>query len=112
SDGLPPQEAQAGLPPTPELLALLQRAETDLMDGDQVNGGPVNEALARSRGLIEAELVEYLGPMARVVVEEHLATASGLTDLIESLAGELNDPAKSVRFKERVRERLRSTGQS
>lgn len=47
--------------------------------------------------------------MARVVVDEHVSAATNLTDLIDSLAGELNDPAKSSMFRERVRERLASS---
>jgi hypothetical protein len=59
--------------------------------------------------VIEAELTEYLGPMARIVVGEHVAAAHDLTDFIDSLAGELSDPAKSATFKARVRERLASS---
>ena len=108
ASGLPPK-SQPGLPPTPELLALLQSAATDPADAADAGPRPVNEAVARSRAVIEAELTEYLGPMARVVVEEHVAAAHDLTDFIDSLAGELHDPAKSVTFKARVRERLASS---
>jgi len=110
SSGLADPKPQAGLPPTPELLALLQSAATDLADEADAGAGPVDQTLVRSRTVIETELVEYLGPMARVVVDEHLSAASNLTDLIDSLAGELSDPEKSARFKERVRERLASSG--
>jgi hypothetical protein len=107
SSGLPPK-SQPGLPPTSELLSLLQKAATDPADAE---AGPrlVNETVARSRAVIEAELTEYLGPMARIVVEEHVAAAHDLTDFIDSLAGELNDPAKSATFKARVRDRLASS---
>jgi len=108
SSGLPPKP-QPGLPPTPELLALLQSAATGPADAADAGPRPVNEAVARSRAVIEAELTEYLGPMARVVVDEHVASAHDLTDFIDSLAGELNDPAKSAAFKLRVRERLASS---
>ena len=106
SDGLPPQQPQAGLPSTPELLALLERGETDASNGDAAKAGHVSEVPPRNRAVIEAELVEYLGPIARVVFAEHIATAKSLNDLIESLAREFSDPDKSTRFKERVRERL------
>jgi hypothetical protein len=59
--------------------------------------------------VIEAELIEYLGPMARVVIEEHATAAHDLADFIDLLAAELNDPAKSATFKERVREKLASS---
>jgi hypothetical protein len=109
SDGPPHPKPQAGLPPTTELLALLQNAATDPADEEDADGHPVDEALTRSRSVLEAELVEYLGPMARLVVDEHLSAARSLSHLIDSLAGELNDPAKSSAFKERVRERLASS---
>lgn len=108
ASGLPPKP-QPGLPPTPELLALLQSAAADPTDAADAGPRPVNEAVARSRAVIEAELTEYLGPMARVVTEEHAASAHDLADFIDLLAGELNDPAKSATFKERVREKLASS---
>jgi hypothetical protein len=105
----PNPKPQAALPPTPELLALLQSAATDHPDEADTGPGPFDETLARSRPIIEAELVEYLGPMARLVIDEHIPTATNLTGLVDSLARELDDPAKSARFKERVRERLASS---
>ena len=107
SSGLPPKP-QPGLPPTRELLSLLQSAATDPIDAD-AGPQPVDEAVARNRAVIEAELTEYLGPMARIVVEEHVAAAPDLATFIDSLAGELNDSAKSATFKARVRERLASS---
>jgi len=107
SGGLPPK-SQPGLPPTSELLSLLQKAATDPADAADAGPRLVNETVARSRAVIEAELTEYLGPMARIVVEEHVTAAHDLTDFIDSLAGELNDPAKSATFKARVRDRLAS----
>ncbi len=109
SSGIPLPTPQAGLPPTHEVLALLQSAATDHPDEADTGPGPLDEALARSRAVIEKELIEYLGPMARLVLDEHVAAATNLTELIDSLAREINDPGKSARFKERVRERLASS---
>jgi hypothetical protein len=108
SSGLPNPKPQADLPPTHELLALLQSAATDHPDEPDPGPGPLDEALARSRAAIEAELIEYLGPMARLVIDEHVAAATNLNDLIDSLAREINDPGKSASFRARVRERLAS----
>ena len=110
SNGPPLPKPQAGLPPTPELLALLQSTATDHPDEADTGPGSLDEALARSRAVIEKELIEYLGPMARLVIDEHIAAATKLTDLIDALAREINDPAKSASFRERVRERLASSG--
>ncbi len=109
SDELLHHAPQAGLPSTPELLSMLHGAAAEPPEGRPANAGPVNESLARSRAVIESELAEYLGPMARVVCGEYIATASNLTDLIESLAKELRDTGKASRFMERVRDRLAST---
>jgi hypothetical protein len=109
SSGPPNPKPQAGLPPTAELLALLQSAATDHADEADTGPGLLDETMAGSRAIIEAELVEYLGPMARLVIDEHVPAASNLTDLIDSLAREISDPAKSASFKERVRERLASS---
>jgi len=106
SDGLPSQDPQPGLPSTPDLLTQLERADSGVSDGNESKSGPVNEALAQSRAIIEAELVEYLGPMARVVFGEKSAAASNVTELIETLAGEFKDPSKFAQFKERVSARL------
>ena len=78
----------------------LERADGGAADGDapKAGSGPVNEALAKSRAIIEAELVEYLGPMARVVFGEQSATVSNVSQLIETLAGEFKDPAKFAQF--------------
>jgi len=110
SSGLPHLKPQADLPPTPELLALLQSAATDHPDEADSGPGPLDEALARGRPIIEAELVEHLGPMARLVIDEHVPAASNLSDLVDALAREIADPAKSASFKERVRERLAASG--
>src|SRR4029453_12943821 len=91
SSGLPPKP-QPGLPPTPELLSLLQAAATDPADAADAGPQPVNEAVARSRIVIEAELTEYLGPMAPIVVEEPVPAAHDLTDFIQSLARGANAP--------------------
>src|SRR5262245_12886342 len=106
SDGLRPSEPQDGLPSTHELLTLLQSAESDHTDVDEAKPALSSEALVRSRAVIEAELVEYLGPMGRVVFDEHMATASTVAALIESLAREFSDPTKAAQFKERIRERI------
>src|SRR5262245_24910116 len=75
SSGPPDPKPQAGLPPSAELLALLQSAVTDHPDGAEPGSGLLDEALAQSRPIIEAELVEHLGPMARLVIDEHLPAA-------------------------------------
>src|SRR2546425_799884 len=54
SSGLPPKP-QAGLPPTPELLALLQSAATDPADAADAGPRPVDEAVGPRPAPVEAE---------------------------------------------------------
>jgi len=117
SDGLLQHESQAELPPTAELLTLLGGAAGDADDGGGAGTGLVATSLNRSSAILEAELVEYLGPMARVVCNEHLTRAArsgatSLNDVIESLARELGDRDKAARFTERVRARLAHTSRA
>jgi hypothetical protein len=110
SDGLLQHESQAELPPTAELLTLLGV-------GGGAGTGLLATSLNRSSTILEAELVEYLGPMARVVCNEHLTRAArsgatSLNDVIESLARELGDRDKAARFTERVRARLAHTSRA
>src|SRR5262249_12534038 len=107
SGGLPPK-SQPGLPPTSELLSLLQKAATDPADAADAGPRLVNETVARSRAVVEADHTDYPGQMARIVVEDPVTAAHDLTDFTYPPAGELNDPAKSATFKARVRDRLAS----
>src|SRR5262249_57284372 len=77
SGGLPPK-SQPGLPPTSELLSLLQKAATDPADAADAGPRLVNETVARSRAVIEAALAESLAPMARIGLEAHVTAAHDL----------------------------------
>jgi hypothetical protein len=58
--------------------------------------------------LIEPELTEFLGPMAELICQEHLARLTALnspqqfTRLVEAIAKEIGDSTKEVQFKQRV----------
>ena len=101
------RQPQPDLPPTHEVLLMLNGESVDPAEPPAQAPPPAaREELARSRGIIEAELAEYLGPMAELVCADHLATASSVNDLVEQLAREIHDAVKAGRFKARVRERL------
>jgi len=103
------RDAQEDLPPTPELLAALGAAGTAAAEGNGAGDVTRREELARNRAVIESELAEYLGPMAQLVCKEHMARATDVNDLVESLARELRDLAKATSFRERVQKRLAAT---
>ena len=100
---------QNDLPPTPELLAALGAPGMAPADGNGAGDASAREHLARSRSVIESELAEYLGPMAPLVCQEHMALATDVDELVESLASELRDGAKAAGFRERVQKRLAAT---
>ncbi len=100
------------LPPTPELLAQLG-GEMPLTVSTQQTAAPAaSTAAADAFEIIEAELVDFLGPMASLVWEEHLERAGGptadvdLKQLISSVSTEIDDPDKAAEFRNHVRERL------
>jgi len=115
TDAVMDRGPRGDLPMTVDLLAMLGTDDFPPIVPTPPEPGPPPPAsaadaqLTRAQAVIEAELTEYLGPMARVVADEHAAAAHDLTDFIDSLARELNDPAKSAAFKLRVRERLASS---
>jgi hypothetical protein len=108
------------LPPTAEVLALLGAepgplAERPLLPPrPAADPGPsldAREAVGRLRLLIERELGEFLGPMAPLICQEHLAdrTSFGSQEvamLVEAIAKEIGDPAKEAHFKQRVLSQL------
>jgi len=125
------QDAPA-LPPTQEILAMLAQREPaprrpvreaapapQAVSTPQV--APAREAVStpsgthfeRAQRVLEAELTEYLGPMAPLVCLEHLVRAGDLIGagdlarLVEAIAKEIGDPAKEARFKREALAKLR-----
>jgi hypothetical protein len=62
------------------------------------------------RAALTAELAEYLGPMAAVVVREQLLEAEragrDLGDVVDALAMAIDDPAAAMTFKKHARTAL------
>ena len=75
-------------------------------------------ALADSHGtlrtILTAALTEYLGPMAAIVVRDHLRDAEragrGPTDVVEALARGIEEPAAAAAFRARVTAALAARG--
>lgn len=111
------------LPPTAEILALLGGRPPSVPIGPPAAASPPvrppppapsaappvprapRAESERIRTVLEAELVEYLGPMAKVICREHieragsLSTPGDLQRLVEGLAREIGDAKKEERFK-------------
>jgi len=75
-------------------------------------------ALADSHGtlrtILTAALTEYLGPMAAIVVRDHLRDAEragrGPADVVEALARGIEEPAAAAAFRARVTAALTARG--
>ena len=100
------------LPPTPDLLAQLGGKLPPTATAQQASAPAESTSAADAFEIIEAELVDFLGPMASLVWEEHLERAGGpsadvdLGELISSVSTEIDDPDKAAEFRNHVRERL------
>jgi hypothetical protein len=106
----PVDRTDPGLPPTLELLALLIPEHAGPAESPQSTPPTPNirQALESVRSLIEPELTEFLGPMAELICQEHLARLTALnspehfTRLVEAIAKEIGDSTKEAQFKQRV----------
>lgn len=117
----------ADLPDTPDLLARLSggeerppamvtapppRAVAPARATAPAVAPPV-APLARVQVVIEAELTEFVGPIAPLLCREHLARAAAagapwdFSALVEAVAHEIGDRAKEDRFKQQTLARLR-----
>jgi hypothetical protein len=105
-----------GLPPTPDLLAMLSPEHPGAVAPPQTKP---TLGIARPpdslRLLIERELAEFLGPMASLICEEHLTRAvnldspESLARLVEAIASEIGDPTKGALFVRQVLSRLQGS---
>lgn len=96
----------ANLPATGTILRMLG-------GGANTQGGAGTSALKAALGIIEQELIEVLGPMASLILGEHLEKAGKpltpdvVTRLLQTVATEISDPVKRQRFKEQVEKKIR-----
>ena len=73
----------------------------------------VRAALSRAQSTVEAELMEFVGPIASVLCREHFARAATAGPpfdwpaIVDAIAREIGDRAKEERFKQQVLARLR-----
>lgn len=101
------------LPATAEILHLLsgeRRAPTTA--ARPTSKSLSSEQIPGALKVIETELVEFLGPLAKIVWSEHLERLGApigprqLQTLIDNLAKEIGDPTKVKHFKEKMWEKI------
>jgi hypothetical protein len=119
TDAVMDRGPRGDLPMTVDLLAMLGTDDFPPIVPTPPEPGPPPPAsaadaqLTRAQAVIEAELTEYLGPMAVVICREHIARAAAASpphdvrQIVETLAREIGDRAKEERFRQRVLSRLR-----
>jgi len=119
TDAVMDRGPRGDLPMTVDLLAMLGTDDFPPIVPTRPEPDPPPPAsaadaqLTRAQAVIEAELTEYLGPMAVVICREHMARAAAASpphdvrQIVEALAREIGDRAKEERFRQQVLSRLR-----
>lgn len=131
SDTVVDRVASADLPATSDLLSLLAgngaaptipAAPTPPPRPPEATPRPVappapqaaaSPELVKAQAVIEAELTEFVGPIAPLLCRGHITRAAAggspldLPALVEAVAREIGDPAKEDRFKQQTLARLR-----
>ena len=102
----------AGRTPTPPPVKAIVSPVEAPSPPPRTSSAPAPQ-LARVQAAIEAELTEFVGPIAPLLCREHLAraTAAGspldVAALVDSVAREIGDRAKAERFRQQTLSRLR-----
>jgi len=131
SDTVVDRVASADLPTTSDLLSLLAgNGAPPVVSATPAPPAPPPDAaprpgapaqaqaaaspeLVRVQGVIEAELTEFVGPIAPLLCRGHISKAAAagspldLPALVEAVAREIGDRAKEDRFKQQALSRLR-----
>jgi hypothetical protein len=129
SDAVVDRGSSADLPYTADLLALLSGDDPPPPPAAPAAAGPrpaaprtaapvaihpvADPQLAKALAVIEAELTEFVGPIAPLLCREHIerAVAAGppwdFPVLVEAVSREIGDRVKEDRFKQKTLARLR-----
>lgn len=129
SDTVVDRGSSADLPSTADLLALLSGDDSPPPPAAPAAAGPrpaalrtaapvathrvADPQLATAQAVIEAELTEFVGPIAPLLCREHIARAAAagppwdFPALVEAVSREIGDRAKEDRFKQKALARLR-----
>jgi hypothetical protein len=109
---LPPHPLTPAHPPAsvPPLAPVAPVAPPPPDEAHATTAPPPVDTRAAIRAALTAELAEYLGPMAAVVVREQLLEAEragrDLGDVVDALAMAIDDPAAAMTFKKHTRTAL------
>ncbi len=103
-----------GLPPTSDIMRMLNAHKAAAAPA-AASAAPSSisvDQVPKALKVIEAELIEVLGPLANIVWSEHLdklgkpVMASKLRGFVDGLAKEIGDPTKTQAFKDKVWQKI------
>ncbi|HUO62919.1 MAG TPA: hypothetical protein VMT97_04410 [Terriglobales bacterium] len=118
SDAIVDRDSSTDLPDTPDLLAWLSGDAPPAPAAEPSTAATTtqplaNQQLAKAQAAIEAELTEFVGPIAPLLCREHIARAAAagppwdFPALVAAVAREIGDRSKEDRFKQQALARLR-----
>ena len=102
------------MPPSQEVLEMLAGNRTEILTDSDAVGALVDDQIPEAIKIVENELIEFLGPMAGIVLSDNIEKVGdilgprALTDLIELVAQEIGDSKKTLQFKQQVEEKIGS----
>lgn len=107
------QEDQPDLPETSTVLVMLSAgAGVASASGERVPTTPTAPAASvplsrEALRIVEAELAEYLGPIAGILVDEQAAKCANREALIKALLPNFDNPDHAAAFTKKVRHRVK-----
>lgn len=102
------------MPPSHEVLEMLVGNRTEIVIHSDAVGALVDDQIPEAIKIVENELIEFLGPMAGIVLSDNIEKIGdimgpeALTDLIDSVAKEIGDSKKTLQFIQQVEEKIGS----
>lgn len=110
----PTASGGSGLPPTTDIMRMLN---ADNAAASEAAPAPTASSVStdqvpKALKVIEAELIDVLGPLANIIWTEHLeklgkpVLASKLRGFVDGLAKEIGDPTKTQAFKDTVWQKI------
>jgi len=92
------------IPGTSIILQTLAKATNE--SGTQVSAGAGSPLSRREKAILEECLVEYIGPMAAIICEDHFGSVADFPTAVDALAAEIPSVDQRGLFKEKVMARM------
>lgn len=98
---------RSSLPSTDKILRFLKRETDNQIPPEPTEPTEVSEPVQSSldenqKRILETVLVEYIGPMAAIICEDHLDSAPDIAAAIDVLASEIPSPDQAQKFRTQI----------